>query len=112
METFGKWLSEEIARQGMTQSQLARRAGVSRSTIKRIIDGERGMGRASLGKIARALDLPPQELLRRIGYLPAERINEKDTTLARLMVVLSELPDEDVEELLYIALGKRDRRRT
>ena len=110
METFGKWLSEEMARQGINQSQLARRAGISRSTVKRIIDGERGVGRGSLGKIARALDLPPHELLRRIGYLPTERVT--DTTLARLMVVLSELPDEDVEELLYIALGKRDRRRT
>ena len=112
METFGEWLSKEMTRQGMNQSQLARRAGISRSTIKRIIDGERGIGRTSLGKIARALDLPPQELLRRTGYLPMERVTEKDTTLARLVVVLSELPDEDVEELLYIALGKRDRRRT
>lgn len=112
METFGKWLSEEMVRQGMNQSQLARRAGISRSTVKRIIDGERGVGRTSLGKIARALDLPPQALLRRIGYLPAERVTEADTTLTRLMVVLSDLSDEDVEELLYIALGKRDRRRT
>jgi transcriptional regulator with XRE-family HTH domain len=111
METFGEWLRAEMLQQGMNQSQLARKAGVSRSTVKRIIDGERGIGRASLGRLARALDLPPEELLRRAGYLSVERVSATDTTLARLWVVLTELSDEDVEELLYIALGKRDRGR-
>ncbi len=110
MESFGEWLQEEIARQGLNQSQLARKAGISRSTIKRIVDGERGVGRSSLHKIAAALDLPVEELLRRSGYLPSNRTIRQSTTMSRLIQVASQLPEQDVEELLYIALGKRGRR--
>lgn len=47
---------------GLSQSGLAKHAGVSRDTIARVERGE-GLGEASLRLIASALDLPPNYFL-------------------------------------------------
>ena len=64
-----------------------------------------------MGKLACALDLPVEELMRRAGYLPPRKAVEGNTTMARLIEVASQLPDDELEELLDIGLGKQDKRK-
>jgi len=110
--TFAKWLVTEMQRQELNQSRLAKKAGLSRATVKLIVDQSTQKPEPdTLGKLAHALDLPVEDLMRRAGYLPSRDAIEDNTTMARLIQVASDLPDDELEELLYIALGKRDKRR-
>ena len=49
---------------GLSQAQLARRAGISSTTIRKAEDGRYSHHRATLAKIARALGVDVQTLLR------------------------------------------------
>lgn len=51
------------AQRGMTQSALAVKAGVARETVRRIESGTVGCRLTTLYRIARALDVPVEELL-------------------------------------------------
>lgn len=58
-EAFGDWLS---------QSELARRAGISSSTVSRLESGEHIPDQATLEKIAAVLGVPAETLLTLAGY--------------------------------------------
>lgn len=70
METLGCWLQTQIDMHGWRQAELARRAGIQPATLNRIINGTRNMGPEVAGQIAKALGIPPEEVLRRAGLLP------------------------------------------
>lgn len=62
MDNFGAWLLEELDKRELSQSQLAKMAGLSRGTLSNIISGTRGRGQDSIERIARALKLPPEHV--------------------------------------------------
>ena len=70
MDNFGMWLLKELDNRGMSQSELARNAGLSRGTLSNLISGTRGRGPDSIEAIARALKLPPEHVFRMAGLLP------------------------------------------
>lgn len=49
---------------GLSQVQLAERAGLDHRTISRAENGRRNIGLDDLARIARGLDVPPWQLLR------------------------------------------------
>lgn len=70
---FARWLRKELAARQerdprWTQTYLARRAGVSHSTISRIMGARHYPQMDTLMAIARALNLPPHEVFRQAGY--------------------------------------------
>lgn len=67
---FPDWLKTQMKNNGMSQSQLARSAGVTRAAINGIITGARGPGTDLCNGIAKALRLPPEEVYRAAGLLP------------------------------------------
>lgn len=71
MNEFGEWLSKELDRIPWSQRELARQAGVTQTTIARIISGETSPQLKTLAGIAHAFGQSMEELLRRAGVLPA-----------------------------------------
>lgn len=72
---FGDWLQGELNNRGWDQAELARRSGISTAQISRIVTGGRQPGRSSIDGIARALRLPPEDVLRQAGILPPKNAN-------------------------------------
>lgn len=51
-----------LAERGMTRSQLAEKSGIARTNISTIL-GRGTCTPATLGKLARGLDIPPEQLM-------------------------------------------------
>jgi len=64
LEKFGEKVREERLKKGLSQEELAARAGVHRTYIGMIERAEKNITLESIQKIVRALDLPLDELMR------------------------------------------------
>lgn len=67
MDEFVIWLLAQMERRGWTQRELARRAGLSHSTINFILNGRYTPKTATLVAIAQALTVPVSEVLQAAG---------------------------------------------
>lgn len=70
--TFPEWLEHQLKEQGISQAELARRAGVTRGAINGILQGARGPGVELCQGIARALNIPVQDVYEAAGLLPPD----------------------------------------
>jgi len=61
---FGQRVREERLKQGLSQEQLAELAGVHRTYIGMIERAEKNITLENIEKLAKALNLKPEELLR------------------------------------------------
>jgi HTH-type transcriptional regulator, competence development regulator len=59
----GKRVRQERRRQGLSQTDLALRAGVEQRAISEIETGRRAMTLSTLHKLARALEVEPAQLI-------------------------------------------------
>lgn len=66
---FGRWLLRELRTANISQAELARRAGVTRSTINGVIHG-RSPGNSLLLAISNALAIPAEVVFTAAGLLP------------------------------------------
>ncbi len=69
MDSFAKWVEDELARRGWTHSEAARRGGISSTAVDRVVKGY-SPGLEVCRALARALDLPLETVLRYAGILP------------------------------------------
>lgn len=88
---FPRWLNKQIEDRGLSQAQLARLAGVTRSAINGILTESRGAGPDVLLAIARALKLPPETVFRAAGLLPPRP--DTNPELEEANYKLSQLPE-------------------
>ena len=63
MNDIGKRISALLSYRGMTQRQLAEKAGVTEAAISRYIKGDRVPRAVTIAALANALDVAPSELL-------------------------------------------------
>jgi transcriptional regulator with XRE-family HTH domain len=103
METFGEWLRKELDRRKISQKELADLSGITPAQISRVISGTRGPGTDLIQSIARALNLPPEEVYRAAGLLPP---TTNPSPLDRLIIhLMSTLPEEEKQDVIkYIQL--------
>lgn len=91
-------LGQMRRRRGWTQEELADRAGASQSQISAWEDGRRRPNIDSVGKLARAFEMPEDRFAQEIGYIgpgptPLQSTDVFDRTpLARIDAMLRELP--------------------
>ena len=69
---FADWLGKALTTHNLTAAELARRAGVDKGVISRLINHERTPSPETLSSIATALQLPPETIFRAAGLLPPE----------------------------------------
>lgn len=69
--SFASWLSEKMSERHMNQSELAERLGVTRGAINNLLSGRsKTPSVETIEKLARALDVTPEDIMRRVGMLP------------------------------------------
>lgn len=74
---FGEWLYAILAERGLKQADLARRSSITPAQISRIIHGESRPGVDAVQGIARALDIPTDEILRRLDGFPPKMVRDR-----------------------------------
>jgi DNA-binding XRE family transcriptional regulator len=72
MNTFIEWLDTQREKHGWTRAKLARMAGVSPTIIYFIAKGKREPGSFLCNGLAKALNLPREEVYRAAGLLQAD----------------------------------------
>jgi transcriptional regulator with XRE-family HTH domain len=82
---FINWLIEEIDKRGWSNSELARRASVAPATVSMIISGKSNPGLDFCVGVARAFNVPPEDVLRRAGLLPGRPGHDAQTRRASYM---------------------------
>ena len=70
-DEFIHWLDSEMKRRGWSQRELGRRAGISQTTVSLVIAGVRVATPEFCLVVARAFEMPGDDVLRRAGHLPA-----------------------------------------
>ena len=71
MVGFAQWLESQIEQRGWNKAELARRATISDSMVSMVMGGQRNPGFEFCVSVASAFDVPPEQVLRRAGLLPA-----------------------------------------
>ena len=100
------WLSEELNTRGLSQGELARRCNISQSLISRTLSGDISPSADFCIKVAEALGVSPEYLLRLAEILPPESAVSEDATLQELIEVAKNLSPENRQELLDYARFK------
>lgn len=95
---FSEWLYQQIDKRGWSQSELARRAKVSRTAISNVLNNNRQPGTDLCLAIADAFKMPPEHVFRAAGLLPPNPDN--DPLLDRANHLLAQLPPEKQQEAL------------
>ena len=90
---FTRWLQDQLDERDWSQSELARQAGVSSAMISDVLSGNANPGWGFCKKVASALDLPPENVLRLAQHLDPEP--EYTATRREADHVFSQLSDED-----------------
>jgi transcriptional regulator with XRE-family HTH domain len=98
---FSQWLRDELAKKGLVQADIARRAGLSPSQVSRIINARSAPSQDALASIARSLRLPPEEVFRRAGLLPP--IPGEDTEITELDHIARQLDETNKNDLVRYA---------
>jgi len=101
------WLTNELSKRGISQSELARRSGVPRQTINGIMNETRGVGPDVLNALAHGLNLPSATLFKAAGILDATDLTSEEE---ELLLLFRGLSATDRKELVDLARFKLDRR--
>lgn len=89
---FADWLNEKLESSNMSQAQLARRSGLSRTAISDYINGKRlNPDKEALTAIAHGLSIPTSEIFQATGILPQS--NNIPPEISRAMYQLEQLPE-------------------
>jgi transcriptional regulator with XRE-family HTH domain len=105
---FSTWLIGELEKRGWSNSELARRAGVTQGAISHVISGTRSPGTDLCRSIARAFKIPPTQVFRRAGLLPSPPVQD-DPTLDELDQYIKLLSPQAREEILrYVIFRYRE----
>ena len=100
MQNFGSWLLNILQERKISQSELARLAGISKGTVSNIINGTSGIGEDSLIAIAKALKLPHDLVFEKAGKFPPKL--ELSPTKRKLAHLAEDLPDSDIEMVISL----------
>ncbi|HEX2951375.1 MAG TPA: helix-turn-helix transcriptional regulator [Armatimonadota bacterium] len=100
-DEFANWLQDQLTQRGWDQAELARRGNISPAQVTRIMSGERRAGPDACRAIARALQLPPEEVFRQAGLLPKTR--KVPEGVDDLVYYYTQLDREDRGRLLAVA---------
>lgn len=109
VDTLSGWLNSQIEDRDWSLRETARRAGLSPSVVSDVLTEKIRASYDFCMGIAQALDVPPEDVLRRAGLLPKQQgYNPKAEELLGLFAHLGEM---DQDELIALARLKLERLR-
>ncbi len=97
MPTFGEILKTLRQAAGLSQSQLARLAGINKQQVSHMETGVRGIGPKSRIRLAKALKLPVEEFNRILA-------GHGDKNAIRLWLKLHSMPKKDSRKIIRMFL--------
>jgi len=109
-DRFKAWVEEERKRRGWSYRELARQSNVSQSLISRVLSDDMPATADFCIKIAQALEVSPETLMRLAGILPpASPASPADNTVLQELVELARNlpPDQQQQVLEYIRFISR-----
>jgi transcriptional regulator with XRE-family HTH domain len=112
-EALSLWLSQELDRRGWSHRELARQTGFSQPLVSKTLSGERKPSANFCNKVAQALEVSPEMLLRLAGILPpaAPGSPADNSTLQELIELARNLsPEEQQQSLDYVRFLYQKRR--
>ena len=98
MDDFVDWLYAELADRGWSNSELARRVGVTPSAMSRITNRQTQPSFETCIGIAQALGYPPEQVLRKAGLLPPWPGHD-DKAIQEVRELMRRLPDDRRQQL-------------
>lgn len=69
-DKLADWITEQLEEKGWSQSKLAKRSDASRPLISQVLTGDKPPSAEFCVKVAQALGVVPEKLLRLAGILP------------------------------------------
>ena len=97
-DDFRGWLTKEINLRKWSKSELARKSDLSQSIISKMLLGSRNVTADQCIKIAQALDVSPEKLLRLANILPSTVSD--NATVQEITDIARQLPPDIQEEIL------------
>ncbi len=111
MENRTNWLDQLLIELDWTPAELARAADLDSAVISNIRNDRRDIGIDTAVAIAKATNIPPEDILRRAGKLPPEPDIEEGIK-KQILSEFSGLSREDKTEVLtYMRYRKNMRRK-
>lgn len=109
---FSSWLIAEMEARGWNNSDLARCANLSPSTISNVINRQKRPGLEFCTGVAEAFGMPPEHVMGKAGLLPVQSTDSQ--MLVEAQYLFSRLSDEDQERFLAMmrAMLELERRRS
>jgi transcriptional regulator with XRE-family HTH domain len=102
MESFEQWLNKQLNDRGWSQSEAARRSGISASMFSQVISGVANPGIDFLDGVARAFGITRREVYARAGRIEPEP--SSDTPSAKdLLTYFSTLMPEHQQSVIQHA---------
>lgn len=95
--TFIDWLQEQLKTRAWSQSELARRSGISVTAINKVMNEERSPGADMCRGIAAALGMRDTEVFRIAGLISDAvsdeviRLSEEDTTIGEAYKIMKSM---------------------
>lgn len=90
---FSDWLNEEMSKNEWSQSDLARKAGLTRGAVNHLLSGRtKTPDNETIEKLAHAFDLSPESVMRYANILPISQ--EQDPWVTEMSHKLSQLPPD------------------
>lgn len=105
-ESFPRWLQTQLDARNLLAADLAKKAGIGKSTVHSILHGKRNVGPEVCTAIAKALNLSADDVFRQAGLLPPEVAApfERDESVQEIMGYLREMSaTERAEAAEYLA---------
>lgn len=102
---FSVWLQKQMDGRGWGQADLANRAGINRQVVWGYLNRRKKPSEDILIKIANALEIPPQEILRAAGVLPTE--SNHDAITEAIVHLIGDLDTSTKQDILDYAKFKK-----
>jgi transcriptional regulator with XRE-family HTH domain len=93
------WLKDELGRRNLSQSEAARRAGLSPNTINQIYNGVQPGLRACIA-LANYFDVPITRVLYMAGHISKEEMEGRDKFAERVLPFWDKMTPEQRESLI------------
>ena len=103
---FIDWVRDGMRERNWSQVDLARHAEMTRQSISALITGKNKPGMKICTGIARAFNLPPEEVHRKAGLLPPQKQNNERTV--ELKYIFNQLDNHHQELVLNMVRSIRE----